>query len=362
MQISLSSDKHGLSPPCVVLLVALLPIVREPALSAGEDAYGPVRQLTFGDANDEDGAFAVADDGTVYFAWISDRAGNTDVWMKSSKDGIHWSDPWPVVQTPVDDLLNHMVRTSDGRFHLTGRRGPWHTGEFAAWDTSSVDFVNWSEPVRWTEFGAAGTFQESPDGDYWLVFLSRRSGNYDLYIQRSRDKGETWTDPVAITSDPKEDFLFSFRIARDGTRILLWEQHDASVRGGMLGRSADVYLSTSADGVKWTPPKLLTPESDKPEVDTIPTLIEGPGGQVYAVWITTRLPPKPAVVGVRVWPKPDLSDLRRLPAEGYSVRGQALSDGRYLLAWVRTVSGSNHDYFYRILDGFDFDGFERVTR
>jgi hypothetical protein len=32
--------------------------------------------LTFSDANDADGAFAAADDGTVYFAWISDRAGS----------------------------------------------------------------------------------------------------------------------------------------------------------------------------------------------------------------------------------------------------------------------------------------------
>jgi len=324
-------------------------------------ACGPVMQLTFSDANDEDGAFAIADDGTVYFAWISDRAGNTDVWMKSSRDGVNWNDPWPVVQTPVDDLMNNMVRTSDGRFHLTGRRGQWHTGQFATWDANSVDLINWSQPVQWTDLGAAGMFQESPDGDYWLVFLSGRSGNYDLYIQRSKDKGATWTDPVAITSDPLEDFVFSFRIAPDGTCILVWEQHDASVSGGLLGKSADIYLSTSTNGVNWTPPRLLTPESDKPETDTIPSLIEGPGGQIYAVWITTRLSRKPTVVGVPVWLNGDLSDIRRLPAEGYSVRGQALGDGRYLLAWVETVSGSNHDYFYRILDDFDFEDFEPVS-
>jgi len=345
----------------VVLLIAIVPIVRAPLAIGDEDAYGPVRQLMFSDANDEDGAFAVADDGTVYFAWISDRAGNTDVWMKSSRDGINWSDPRPVVETPVDDLMNHMVRTSDGRFHLTGRRGQWHTGKFATWDISSVDLINWSQPARWTELGAAGTFQEDPNGNYWLVFLSRRSGNYDLYIQRSGDKGKTWTDSTAITNNPLEDFIFSFRIARDGTLILLWERHDASVRGGLLGKSADIYLATSANGARWTKPKLLTPEPGKPETDTIPSLLEGPDGKIYAVWITTRLPRGPTVVGVPVWPKRDLSDCRRVPAEGYSVRGQALGDGRYLLAWVKTLSGSNHDYFYRILDGFDFADFEPVS-
>jgi hypothetical protein len=341
-----------------LFIAPILLSVQVPWLFGEDNSYGPVLQLTFSDANDEDGAFALADDGTVYFAWISDRAGNTDVWMKSSKDGVNWNDPWPVVQTPVDDLMNHMVRTSDGRFHLTGRRGTWHTGEFATWDASSVDLINWSEPVQWTDRGAAGTFQESPDGDYWLVFLSGHSGDYDIYIQRSGDRGNTWADPVAITGDPLEDFIFAFRIAPDGTFILVWERHNKSVSGGMLGRSADIYLSTSTNGVNWTPPKLLTPDAGRPEVDTIPSLIEGPDGEIYAVWITTQGPRKPSVVGVPVWPERDLSNCRRLPAEGYSVRGQALRNGRYLLAWVKTVSGPNHDYFYRVLDEFDFERFE----
>ena len=67
------------------------------------------------------------------------------------------------------------------------------------------------------------------------------------------------------------------------------------------------------------------------------------------------------MVGGPVWPKPCLSDCRRVPAEGYSVRSQALGNGRYLLAWVKTVSGSNHDYSYRILDEFDFGRFEPVS-
>ncbi|MBC8867985.1 MAG: exo-alpha-sialidase [Planctomycetes bacterium] len=242
---------------------------------------------------------------------------------------------------------------------LTGRRG------FAVWDSSSSDLVNWTEPVRWTERGTTGYFQEARNGDYWLVTIAGRSGNHDLYIQRSGDKGKTWTDPAAITSDPLEDYLFSFRIASDGTFILLWERHDASVSGGPLGRSTDIYLSTSADGIDWTAPELLTPETGEPKnVDTIPSLLEGPDSQIYAVWLTSRVRlTKPTVVGVPVWPHRDLSDVRRIPAEGYAVCGQTLSDGRYMLAWVAKVSGSKggHDNFYRILADFNFEGFDPVS-
>ena len=89
-------------------------------------------------------------------------------------------------------------------------------------------------------------------------------------------------------------------------------------------------------------------------------MLDGPDGKIYAVWITTRLPGDPVVAEVRVWPGGDLSDVRHIPAQGYSVPGQAVRDGRYLLAWVRTISGSNHDYFYRILDSFEFSKFEKL--
>ena len=150
------ASRHGHMFSVIALLFILFAFLTIGCLREGDDANMPVMQLTFGGSNDEDGAFALADDGTVYFAWMSDRAGNVDIWIKSSKDGIKWSDPWPAVQTPVDELMNNMVRTSDGRYHLTGRRGPWHTGQFATWDSCTLDLVNWTQPVQWTDPGAAG--------------------------------------------------------------------------------------------------------------------------------------------------------------------------------------------------------------
>lgn len=318
-------------------------------------------RLTTGDADDEDGAFGRTDDGTVYFAWISNRAGNVDVWMTSTRDGLAWSDPWPAVQTPEDDLMNSLVRTSDGRFHLTGRRGDWNGDEKATWDSSSTDMLHWTAPVQWSAAGGIGNFREDPGADYWLVTTSHQRGNWDLYLQRSRDRGATWGAPVALTDDALDDFLFAFRIAPDGTFILLWERHDPSVRGGLLGNSADIYLATSPDGARWTPPRLLTPSSWSLQADTAPALLEDAGGRIYGVWLTSRFRRPFSVVGVPLWPRMDVSDLRLLPATGYSVRGQALLDGRYLLAWVQKPPNGKAAYFYRILCGFDFETFERPS-
>ena len=47
-----------------------------------EETYGPAMRLTWGESNDEDGDVALADDGTNFFLWMSDRAGNKniDIW------------------------------------------------------------------------------------------------------------------------------------------------------------------------------------------------------------------------------------------------------------------------------------------
>lgn len=350
----------ALTPLAVTCAPARLrPALPGPLAQGCNNAGGQVMRLTPGEAKDEDGAFALADDGTIFFAFISNRSGNTDVWMTSSEDAFTWTPPWPAVQTPSDDLMNHLTRTRDGTWHLTGRRGKWGRGAVSTWDSTSTDLVRWSTPHRWTPDGFIGAMQQGPGGDYWMVTTSRRSGNADLYMRRSHDGGQTWWDQAApLTADPREDFLFDFRITRDGTFVLLWERHEGSGLGGVLGRSSDVYVSTSPNGLDWKPETLLTPETRGGSIDAIPALLEGPRGEVYAAWLTTRFgDERGTTVMVPVVPRADPRDVRVLPVSGYSVRGLALRDGRYLLAWVESGSGPDKLYYYRILCGFTFDDF-----
>ena len=68
-----------------------------------DDRNGEVFRLTDEPSMDEDGSIIVDDNGTIFFAFISDREGpDMDVWMTSSQDGTTWEDPWPVVATPDD--------------------------------------------------------------------------------------------------------------------------------------------------------------------------------------------------------------------------------------------------------------------
>ena len=315
-----------------------------------DDRGGEVRQLTMGDSDDEDGTFLVGDDGTLHFAFISDRGGTIDVWMISSPDALTWSAPRAGVATPQDDLLNVSTRTRDGIYHLTGR-----SGNAVAYVTSS-DLATWSAPpTRWTDPAVlgrtAGTFLEDTAGVFWMVSISNRTGIYKLYLQRSIDRGASWSAPVPLTNHAEEDFLFSFRIAADGTFVLVWEQHAV---GDTTGFTGDIFFATSPDAVSWTVPWQISVDPGESELDQWPGLITGPGGQLFAAWTTSRGPVLGGTIMIPVYPRLDLLDQRIVPGAGYSLRSQWF-DGRYVMAWVgRDPANGSLDYFSRFACDFDF--------
>lgn len=238
-----------MKPIASILLVVLLGSIGANGSQSAQSAevnIGEQMLLTRGNANDEDGTFIRGDDGRIYFAWISDRAflgrKGMDVWIKSSADGTTWSLPWKAVQTEGEDLMSTLVRTSYGRYHLTGQilQPPGGDLGYSTWDATSFDLKSWSKPQRWTPsaYWAGGALQEDSRGNYWLIFSTHQTsynGQRDLYIKRSTNRGVTWENPLPLIIDQGDSWVFSFTIAVDGTFVLLWETHDPNDPAGYLG-------------------------------------------------------------------------------------------------------------------------------
>lgn len=326
-----------------------------------------IHLLTDGPTMDEDGSFFMADDGSVYLSFISNRRGFMETYLTKTVggadwDGVTWSDPVRVIETPQrENLLNFSTRTSDGRYHLTGRYGSFQTATTG--QVTSLDLVEWTPPVEINptapfEF-SAGAIQEHPvTGDYWMVFIIRDdNGLYDLYLQRSTNSGSSWqAPPVLLTESAEQDFIFSFRITDSGKFILVWHRYSASA-SSYFDASADIYLRTSEDGETWSPELLLTDNGGTPQMDALPWLHDGPDGDLWVTWLTTSVETPGqvfSVVAIPVFPTLDVDDVRRVPAPGYSVRSQRLADGRTILAWVADQGATQADYAYRILCDWDF--------
>ena len=346
-----------------------------PACSEADEQV--IRSLAQSPATDEDGSFARASNGRVYFAFISNRNGNMDTFLTSTTDGLTWTEARAAVATGSDDLMNSLTLTSDGTMHLTGRsqQASFDTtaqpGNVDSWLTQGVASP-WSAPRQWSapSFGfAAGLFQEElpssakPTGAYWHMFLSNDTGDWEIHLQESRDKGMTWLPAIIdVSNDPgANDYIFSFRITPDNRFIVAWEKYALDEQGNTpyFGASSEIYLATSNDGLTWTR-QALTPDPGRQRIDALPWLHDGEQGEIALTWMTSAHGHLLDVVKVPVYPVLDLASTQLLPVpEGaYSVRSQRLGDGRYLLAWVTDVDPrsnvTNFDYQYRITCDFDF--------
>lgn len=335
----------------LLIVVLILPL-----MGAGECAE---RQLTFG-GQDEDGSLLAASNGRYYFAWISARAGTTDVYIKESPDGESWGDPWLAIRRDASyhplttDHLNFLTEDEPGVFRLTGG----HLGDPQIWTATTTDIYNWPETIAVTDTPelkyAINGIQRHPDGDHWVVYSALVGGRWDIYIQHMGDDSRVDQPPVPITvgSGSLQHIFPYFRITADGRFVVAWIGVDAQPLSILnvdvyLGPTTDVYTATSLDGSSWSTPTFVSTDvfAGGPVLDSLPALLDGPGG-LYLIWLSqglgigepdicsgvTTAPIVPLIDGV---PQLALDQWRHVDEPGYSVRSVGLASGKWMLAYVK---------------------------
>ena len=105
-------------------------------------------------------------------------------------------------------------------------------------------------PVRMTLGNLTGSDDDPSliralDGLFYLVFISDRSGNMDLWITRSSD-GTTWSAPVQVTTSSDEDFYPNLLQTADGVFHLVWHRFEAQTTG-----QSHLYYRTTTTPLDW---------------------------------------------------------------------------------------------------------------
>ena len=89
------------------------------------------------------------------------------------------------------------------------------------------------------------TLIRAQDGQYYLVFISDRSGNMDLWVTSSGD-GVTWSAPVQITTDVNEDLYPNLMQSADGAFHLVWHRFE-----GLSTGQSHLYYRTTLTPLDW---------------------------------------------------------------------------------------------------------------
>jgi hypothetical protein len=155
--------------------------------------------------------------------------------------------------------------------------------------TASTDGgLTWGAPAGTSQPGSVVGAQPIvlPDGTLVVGWLQRNQ----LVAGRSRDGGASF-EPAVTVSDLQFDgtpglrapALPSIEVGRDGRALLAWP--DCRFRAGCQGN--DIVLSTSADGITWTPPARVTSGGGS---YLIPGIAADPQSGALAVVAAVELP------------------------------------------------------------------------
>lgn len=231
----------------------------------------------------------------LYAAWNDDRGGVDGVWFNASVDGgLAWQE--------ADTDLTDAEAPATAVDLACGGDDVWvvwedaRDGELANhniyFDHSADGGVSWGEadvPLDADVEGDAmslGPRVVAAGDDVYVAWFDARDGAYDIYLQASRDRGQTWlAAPTRVDADAEGEAYSAWpRLAADGegTVLVVWED---SRSGG-----SDIYANVSTDhGATFAASDTrLDGGDDAGATDSFLPSVAMEGTRAYVVWHDKR--------------------------------------------------------------------------
>jgi hypothetical protein len=328
---------------------------------SGPFAPGAATLLSIGSpTKDEDPSVVGAADGRMVVGWFSDRGGNSDVYVAATGNGTDWTAAVRVTTNSNGDFYPSLYQDEEGTFHLTWFR--WNAPELGSiFYNTSPDGISWNpgSEVQVTRAFLVDdwvpTITRAPDGSLVIYFVSRkRNGgttSSEIYVSVKRPTDSDWQPAViaaGINSSTEHDHLPVIVRTAANQLVLVWVRSDTRNPVPWSNPKADVYLTTSSDGLTWAAPSRITTESGD-VVNIFPSVYRRATGDWWLTWLSNRTGPP------RVFEIP-LASATQYPTGrveitelgvGYSHRiASTPNQGVYLGVWVQGPDGAQ-DIYYR---------------
>jgi hypothetical protein len=208
---------------------------------------------------------------------------NVQVAVSSSTDGLSWSNPTVVAQSPGLDKTWLVCDGTATSPHYGSCYMEWddnNNGNLIQMSTSTDGGVTWTAPVTPSSapHGLGGQPLVQPGGTVVVPYLADAMVPPAIESFSSTDGGQSWGVPVQIATvsdrDPagglRSDALPSAQIDAAGKVYVIWQ--DCRFRASCS--SNDLVMSTTDDGVTWTAPARIPID---PTTSTVDHFIPGLG-------------------------------------------------------------------------------------
>lgn len=210
--------------------------------------------------------------------------------------------------------------------------------------------ASWSEAVKLTQDpnkDLSPYVMQASNGTIWLVWSSKRTGNFDLYYKTSSNMGASWSDDTQLTTDVNVDSAPALTQTSDGKIWVVWHSDRNYNNGGL-----EIFCKTY-DGAQWSIERRLT-NTAKDIDDTCPSIVQTAEGTIWIFWASEGLQQPPYLLYKQSFDNGNtfgstLQFTTGLWTESWPASIQTC-DGRIWVVWAsyrNDLAGFNFDIFYK---------------
>lgn len=242
-------------------------------------SWGGLSSLTSNESLDTSPEIFQASDGMLWLVWSSDRTDNNEIFYRTSPNlGGWWAAPQQLTNDPRSDTKPSITEDMAGRIWIVWQRKVASSRQVILCKT--YNGISWDPETTLIQDPADTNMNPAvaklDNGSISLVWVSNRTGNYDIFYSASADNGASWTEAFQLTIDPSVDKTPA--IAQDiaGSIWVFWESDRPN------GKQSDIYYKTSSNyGLSWS---LITNLTASGTDEFNPAIVATSVGGVIVVW------------------------------------------------------------------------------
>jgi len=204
-----------------------------------------------------------ASNGTIWVVWSSERDGNSEIYYKTSNNGITWSNDTRLTISSSVDARPAITQTMDGRIWVV-----WNSNRDGNLEIYYRTYSSsWSLDTRLTTTASeiddtSPTILQTSNQTIWLFWKSEglTQPPYILYKQ-SFDNGANWSSNIQLTTGLYNDAYPSATQSRDTRVWVVW----ASLRDGNweIYYKASLVHNIAVTSINPTPTRVYQTENVK---------------------------------------------------------------------------------------------------
>lgn len=218
-------------------------------------------------------------DGNLYAVWKLDfYSGKNHIRFSCSTDGgSYWSISKKISGEPEYSHSPAIAADTYGNIYVL-----WHnkltTGNWDVFITRSADKgTTFSQPVNISNnlgLSHKAAIAISNIGDIYVAWVYTHAGNQDIHFSRSTDQGATWSQPLLISKGSGSADLPDMAVDRMGNINVVWVNTSNGEK--------EIFFSSSEDmGENWSDSVMI---SDNAKEADGPDIAAGYSGAIYVVW------------------------------------------------------------------------------